>query len=137
MGIGVAVFMNGEYSEENSLAIFVDGPTCPVRGTNNTAEWLACIYAMKTGKSLRKVYPEATFTIYSDSQIIANQFNGIYAIKEKDFEQFYIEAHRDAMHIGGANKIIWVKRELNKEADKLSKIGRIEMNPKNLVTDEK
>lgn len=46
--------------------------------TNNDAEWLALLAALKFA---REHHPHEPIVIYSDSQIIVNQFNGRWRIR--------------------------------------------------------
>lgn len=127
MGIGIAVFINDEYQEDQSLAQFVKYET-PL-GTSNVAEWTGCVEAMKMAVGMRRVYPQADIKIFSDSQLISYQFNGKYAIKEPSFVPFMEEAKKHA-HKAQIREIQWIKREYNTQADELSKIGLKEMAPK-------
>ena len=60
--------------------------------------------------------------IYSDSQLIVNQFNENFETKVKRFLKYKNESKLIANRIR-LGDIIWVSREKNKEADKLSKIA--------------
>lgn len=126
MGVGVAVFFDDEYQEEYSQAKFVK--YTQLLGTSNIAEWTGCQMAMKNAFELRKAFPGAVIQIFSDSQLITYQFNGNYAIKKEEFRPFYELAKKWA---DGARvkHIVWIKRELNTEADRLSKIGLHDLKP--------
>lgn len=126
MGMGVAVEIDGVYEPDISLAIYNDGSE--VRGTNNIAEWIGCVEAMRTAKDLRKSYPKAEINVYSDSQIIACQFNGTYTINNDAFRPYHRQAHE---HAGPAlvKFVQWIPREKNKQADILSKMGLHGNNP--------
>lgn len=116
MGIGVAVFLDNEYQEELSRAIHLEDPG----GSNNIAEWEGCVEAMKiAGDLVKEGY---TVKIFSDSQLIANQFNGNFRINKVDFLNYFRTAKYHA-NKAGITSIVWIKRELNKKADELSKIG--------------
>lgn len=118
MGIGVAVYIDGTYEPDLSRAIYA----CDEKyGSNNIAEWIACVTAMEIATDLRKHYPEAVIHAYSDSQIIVNQFNGEYQIKQLQFLPY----HKRATEMGNRARVAlsWVPREQNKQADELSKIG--------------
>lgn len=60
--------------------------------------------------------------MFSDSQIIVNQFNERYRITQEHFKKYFNESKSYVKHIQPI-KIQWVPREQNKEADKLSKMG--------------
>lgn len=123
MGIGVAVFFDDEYIPEESIAVLVEPKV--VNGTNNIAEWEGCYEAWKKVWELEDKYPGNPIRMYSDSLIIANQFNGEYGINEVTFQPYYdLTIAMQANSKSNKNlKIEWVKREFNKEADKLSKNG--------------
>ena len=119
MGIGVAVFINGQYYEELSRYLFVPGFN---KSSSNVAEWIGCVEAFKLAAEYKE--PGDIIEIFSDSQIISYQYNGDYAIKKDEFRVFYNNAKMWAKTAGLENlKIKWVKREFNKEADRLSKKG--------------
>lgn len=122
MGVGVAVFFDGEYIEEESVAIQVIPEN--VRGTSNISEWEGCCEAFKMAIQLEQNYPNNEIKIFSDSEIISKQFNDVFGINETSF-YFYLGIARKYREQLKNKKLMveWVKREFNKEADKLSKIG--------------
>jgi len=123
MGIGVAVYMEDTYFSEFSVSEYF-----PL-GTSNVAEWNACVTTMCIIKELSEdcVIDEDTIVeIYSDSQLITNQFNGLWKMNDKMFKDRYRAAWMllRASNVGEEyKKIIWIPREQNQQADKLSKIG--------------
>lgn len=119
MGIGLAVFINNEYCEKSSNFILYIG-TKEEPGTSNIAEWKACVEAMRKAASYKIAYPLSSIEIFSDSQLIANQFNEIFDINVPAYKNYFLKAKRFAL-IADVQQVKWVKRELNKEADKLSK----------------
>lgn len=121
MGIGVAVFVNDNYEEELSYDKHYVGEGEWGIGTNNVAEWLGCIEACRTAYLMLEVVPDAKVRIFSDSQIIVNQFNGSYRIKDPKFHALKEESSKWGK--GFIKTIHWVPREKNRQADKLSKIG--------------
>lgn len=121
MGIGLAVFINDVYSEDHSDAIHAEGLNGE-RGTSNIAEWRGCVEAMRKACKLKLKHPGAIFEIYSDSQLISNQFNGDWLIMQNHFKIYKDQADKLA-RIAGIKRISWIRREFNKEADKLSKQG--------------
>lgn len=109
MGIGVAVFVDGEISDDMSVAEYAG------MGTSMVAEWKACIVAAKiAGKLSRKGH---IVTVYSDSQVVTNQFNGTNKINS-DLIPYYTKAKG---YYDGT--IVWIPREENTDADYLSKMG--------------
>jgi ribonuclease HI len=119
MGLGISVFINNEYCEELSKFVGVPGE---INNSSNIAEWQACIEAMKLAAELFDTDYKDTFEIQSDSQLISYQFNGTYHVHEKKFKPYYHDALKYARKAKIKN-IKWVKREFNKEADRLSKKG--------------
>jgi ribonuclease HI len=122
MGLGVAVFQDKAYVDNLSLAKGIRHEDCPDQTTSNIAEWMACVEAMKIAAAIREQYPTAVLKNYSDSQVIAYQFNGSYRITNEAFRKYFIEAHKYAK-LACVREIIWVRREQNTVADKLSKAG--------------
>jgi len=88
--------------------------------TNNEAEYEAVIFALKKAKQLigKKNAKSTEIEIRMDSELVCNQLNGKYKIKEKNLHPLFIEIWNlktdfkkvDFKHI---------PREQNKEADKL------------------
>lgn len=116
MGIGVAVFVDKEYQEELSRAIHIQDK----EGSSNVAEWLACVEALKIASELKCL--NCIIKIFSDSKIIVNQFNGIFAIKNDKFISYFKRA-KDYAKSAKINSINWIPREQNRDADRLSKLG--------------
>lgn len=119
MGIGVAVKIDGIYHEDLSKAIGVKGNE---ESSSNVSEWMACVEAFKLAVEYKE--KDDVVEIYSDSELITKQFNGEYEIRKESFRKHYREAMRHYHRLGLMSlKIKWIPRELNKEADRLSKIG--------------
>ncbi len=124
MGVGVAVWIDDCYEHELSLAIGLREGWEGDRSTSNIAEWIGCVEAMRAAKGLKKEYPQATIEIYSDSQLITNQFNDKFTIKQPEFHKYKTKAKEYAKGVfGNGKEIQWIRREFNKQADKLSKEG--------------
>lgn len=120
-GVGVAVFIDGVYSDNLSYAVPIYPNELGLRNTNNTTEWQGCLYAMQTFRELRLRYPSANFTVQSDSQIVVQVFNGRHQTHTEHFKLYNEQAKNI---LGKTNLLIeWVKRDFNKEADKLSKLA--------------
>jgi ribonuclease HI len=120
MGIGVAVFVGGVYQEELSRAALVEDEI--EDGTSNIAEWMALCLALEVAGDLRKTHLDAKIIIVGDSQLIANQFNMIWSIKEDKFLKYFSKA-RKLNEIAKVPEIQWVPRKFNTKADELSKMG--------------
>jgi len=86
------------------------------RGTNSEAEYLALIEILGKIVSLKiqKV------KIFGDSQLIVNQINGRYRIKQDNMKHLSRRAKALLSHIPEW-KLSWIKRSKNREADALSK----------------
>jgi len=122
MGIGMAVFADGRYCPDFSEAENYRHHI--IRGTNNIAEWRGAVIAMRFASQLKQhITLDEQIIVYSDSQIIAEQFNGRYQIKDDNFKEFYEQA-KEFAKIAGVERIEWIPRERNRYADVLSKIGR-------------
>ncbi len=84
--------------------------------TNNMAEYEALLIALHEAvqNSIKDV------TVYTDSQLVANQINGLYKIKNMTLFQ-YVKKIKQT--IGNFDKfaINYIPREKNREADKLAK----------------
>lgn len=83
--------------------------------TNNQAEYTALITALETfkdpgGKSI---------TVYTDSQLVANQINGNWKVKHPDIRKLHKKA-RDLIENFDSFRIIYIPREQNTEADRLA-----------------
>ena len=127
MGLGVAVFFDGEYQEDISIAEYFT-TELPVLGTSNVGEWNALIRSLEVALSLRKHYSKNQIIILGDSKLIVNQVNLIYRVKEPNFVPFFNQA-RKLKQEAKIGDILWIPREKNTHADDLSKMGLYEMAP--------
>ena len=118
MGIGVSVEINGNHDPFLSCWIPVEGRK---GNSSNVAEWYGCVKAMQI---LSILDIEDRVEIFSDSKVIASQFNGDYAIRQEKFIPYFKKAKDYALIAGRPNiKVNWIERKYNKHADKLSKKG--------------
>lgn len=88
--------------------------------TNNEAEYQAVIFALKKVKQLygNEKTERMSLEINMDSELIVNQLNGKFKIKEKSLVPFFIDTwnlKQDFKEV----RFIQIPREENKEADKL------------------
>ena len=86
--------------------------------TNNVAEYTAVI----EGLSLAQELGARTVTLRSDSQLLVNQLTGRYRVKSPHLQPL----HRRARNlVAGFDRVSveHVRRELNKEADRLANEG--------------
>jgi ribonuclease HI len=83
--------------------------------TNNQAEYRAVIAALETAKRLGA----KEIQIYLDSELVAQQLNQKYKIKNKDLAPLFVRIWNLSI---GFHKVTYqhISRELNKEADKLA-----------------
>ncbi len=86
--------------------------------TNNTAEYYALIYALQEALMLKA----QVLTVYTDSQLISNQVKGNFKVKNNNLKIL----HSQVLHLLKGFKKVYlrdIKREENKEADKLANQG--------------
>jgi len=86
--------------------------------TNNEAEYQAVVFALKKIKQLigKEKSEKTEVEIRSDSELLVNQLNGKYKIKEKDLIPFFIEIWNLKQDFGSV-KFLQIPREENKKAD--------------------
>ncbi|MBD3300718.1 MAG: reverse transcriptase-like protein [Candidatus Moranbacteria bacterium] len=88
--------------------------------TNNIAEYMAVYEALKeiakrfSEKELRR----KQIVCYLDSELIVKQMKGEYRIKNADLLKIYLKI-QDLISLADKVKFIHIRREKNKEADKL------------------
>ncbi len=110
-GIGVVIRGKGKekrYSEKIGIA------------TNNEAEYRALIFALQKAKLLfgKKNAKNLEIDCFLDSELVVNQLNGRYKIKEKSLQPLFLEVWNLKIDFKNV-KFIHVPREQNKEADGL------------------
>ena len=90
------------------------------QATNNEAEYQAVIFALKKLKHLigSKRAKESRVEIRSDSELLINQLNACYKIKEKNLALLFVQIWNLRQDFGKVD-FIYIKREENKKADKL------------------
>lgn len=84
--------------------------------TNNEAEYIAIREALKIAP--KDKYKKVV--LYSDSQLVVNQLNNHYKIKVESLRQYYDEIKKLQSQFEDV-KFIHISRDLNKQADILSK----------------
>lgn len=90
------------------------------QATNNQAEYQAVVFAFKKIKQLfgKEKSQDLEIEIRSDSELMVNQLNGRFKIKDKDLQPLFFEIwnlKQDFKDVG----FVQVPREENKEADLL------------------
>lgn len=90
------------------------------QATNNEAEYQAVIFALKKVKQIigKGKSKGVEIEIKSDSELLINQLNGRYKIKEKNLVPFFIEIWNLKQDFGEV-KFSQISREENKRADLL------------------
>ena len=86
--------------------------------TNNIAEYRGLIAALQWAVE----HELKSFTVRGDSQLIVEQMRGNYKVKNEGLKPLYLQARMLVMQIGDV-KFEHVRREHNKEADRLSNVG--------------
>ena len=86
--------------------------------TNNQAEYRAVVAAIKKAKELGAM--EIQF--YLDSQLVVEQLNGNYKVKNKGLQPLFVSVYNDSLSF---KKVTYshIPREQNKEADKLANMA--------------
>ncbi|MGI9534629.1 MAG: ribonuclease HI family protein, partial [Thermodesulfobacteriota bacterium] len=106
-GIGILFKDNNDNNKEFKKYIGV--------GTNNNAEYTALITALEIAKSenLEEI------NIYTDSQLVANQVNGTWKVKDSDIKLLFNKT-KDLISNFPHFTITHIRREYNSEADRLA-----------------
>ena len=88
--------------------------------TNNVAEYSAVIAGLKKLKSMigSDKAAQATVDVYADSELLVNQVNGKYKIKEEGMQKLFIELWNARLDFSEV-KFTHVFREQNKGADRM------------------
>jgi len=84
--------------------------------TNNVAEYTALLHALKRAKELSA----ENVQIYTDSELLARQMNGIYQVRSPNFKPLYEQTRRLKKEFKQFS-IQSVTRDKNREADNLAK----------------
>ncbi len=102
--------------------------------TNNAAEYTALILALtklKKNPILLKMNGSGApsdagsrrVIIHSDSELIVKQMNGIYRVKEPDLKKLHQQASGLLRSLPFEIELKHIRREQNREADRLANIG--------------
>jgi len=96
------------------------GEVCKYLGetTNNQAEYQALLLALEEAKKLNIT----RVTIYSDSELMVRQLNGVYKVKNQGLKPLFQKISTLLRQIG-AYSVNHVPREENKRADKLANLA--------------
>ena len=88
------------------------------RTTNNVAEYTAMIRALEEARGLGC----DNLAVFTDSELMAHQINGKYAVKALHLKPLYQRARLLISQFASVT-VTHVRREYNKRADALSNIG--------------
>lgn len=90
------------------------------KATNNVAEYTAVVFALKKAKALLggDAAEKTDVEIRSDSELVVNQLNGAYKVKEEDLKMLFIDVWNLKQEFKSVS-FVHVPREKNKEADSL------------------
>ena len=86
--------------------------------TNNSAEYMAFIKGLEIAREMEA----DSLTINTDSELLANQLNGVYRVKNKALIELYMEAKK-MINLFDQVEIVHVKRNKNKDADRLANLA--------------
>jgi ribonuclease HI len=86
--------------------------------TNNVAEYHGLIAALQWAVE----HEVTSLTVRGDSQLVVEQMRGNYKVKHEGLKPLYLQARLLVMQIGDV-RFEHVRREDNKDADRLSNIG--------------
>ena len=107
-GIGVVA-----YNEEKEVVFEISRYIG--HGTNNQAEYKAVIFALHKAKELGA--EELNF--FLDSELVVKQLNREYRVKDGDLAKLFLEIYNASVGFKSV-KYSHVRREMNKEADRLA-----------------
>ena len=86
--------------------------------TNNVAEYHGLIAALQWAVE----HDVKSLTVRGDSQLIVEQMRGNYKVKHEGLKPLYLQARMLVMQIGDV-RYEHVRRDQNKDADRLSNLG--------------
>src|SRR3989344_6112317 len=107
----------GVVAYEGSKKIFELKKFLGERQTNNWAEYEALILALTEAK--RRGLAKRAIEVRMDSELIVKQMNGEYQVKEETLWPQYMKAHNLLVAHFPEHRFVHVRREENKEADRL------------------
>ncbi|XP_071714618.1 uncharacterized protein [Rutidosis leptorrhynchoides] len=114
-GVGEGIVLKSPEGEEYTFALHFSIPV-----TNNDAEYEALL----SGTRVAKYLEAKKLSVYVDSQLVANQFNGIFEANDESIQK-YLKLMQELVVDFDIFQIMQVSRTLNKKADALSKLAAI------------
>lgn len=115
---GIGVIIKLKTADENRKTIHQISKYIG-KATNNQAEYAALIEALEAVKKLKSEEVKE-IKVFLDSELIVNQLNLQYKIKNSKLQPLFLKAHNLAVSLGRV-KFIHIPREQNQEADRLVK----------------
>lgn len=88
------------------------------RTTNNVAEYEGLLMGLETLLKLGQKH----IVVQSDSQLLVRQLNGEYRVRDEKLKVLFAQATR-LLRQFGSYRIVHVRREMNKLADRLANRG--------------
>ena len=104
---GAGVVINYEDGRKREIINYLG------QGTNNQAEYKALLIALGSLKDKKN----SEIVIYTDSQLVANQINGLWKVKDLSLKTLFSKARKQIEQFSNLT-LKHIKREHNKEADK-------------------
>ena len=86
--------------------------------TNNVAEYNGLLAALRWAAA----HGERDVLVRADSELLVRQMRGEYKVKHPGLQPLYVQARLLVMELGNV-RFEHVRREMNKEADRLSNLG--------------
>ncbi|XP_071740206.1 uncharacterized protein [Rutidosis leptorrhynchoides] len=117
-GAATSLLLTGPYKEEHTYALRFN-----FKVTNNEAEYEALL----AGVRLDKETGVKKLQVYIDSQLVANQINGIFDAHDEGM-QAYLDLARSLINEFDDFQISQIPRCQNKQADVLSKLVALMFN---------
>ncbi len=114
MAMGIVIYKDGELIKKISEAIGY--------GTNNIAEYKALIRGLE---EIKKINPERA-DIYCDSQLVVNQLNKKFKVRDKGIILLFNRVEEIRKTIPSKLNFIWERRNNNSIADDLAKRALLE-----------
>ena len=108
VGIGYLIYKDSKLLKQEGVYLGIQ--------TNNFAEYMALIFALTAALSLG----ENKCQVFSDSQLLCEQINGNYKVKNKNIYALFVLAKKIISQFKSFS-VKHINREENKEADKLAK----------------
>jgi ribonuclease HI len=108
VGVGYLLYKDGKLLKQDGIYLGIQ--------TNNFAEYMALIFALTECLGLG----ESRCQVFSDSQLLCEQINGNYKVKNKNIYSLFVLAKKIISQFKDFS-IKHIDREENNEADKLAK----------------